>query len=69
MVKYGEHPMRLRGVTLSAQNTEYTPKDHRFWSPSTTLNSDWWTSKWVLYSTIGSKVVAADLYMIEMIAL
>jgi hypothetical protein len=30
MAKYGEHPMHLQGVTLSAQNTEYTPKDHRF---------------------------------------
>jgi hypothetical protein len=46
MAKYGEHPMHLRGVTLSAQNTKYTPKDNHFWSPSMTLNRDWQTSKW-----------------------
>jgi hypothetical protein len=40
MAEYGEHPILFRDVTLSTQNTEYDPEDHRFWSPSTALKRD-----------------------------
>jgi hypothetical protein len=58
--KYDEHPMCLQGVTLSAQNTEYTPNDHRFWSLTMALNSDWQTSKWE-HSTV---LLARELYLL-----
>ena len=35
--KYGEHPIRCRMVTLSAQNTEYATLDHLDWFPSQAL--------------------------------
>jgi hypothetical protein len=40
MAKYGEHPILFQDVTLSAQNTEYDPKAHCFWSPSMALKRD-----------------------------
>jgi hypothetical protein len=40
IAKYGEQPMHLRTVTLSAQNTECAPTDHLVWSPSTALKRD-----------------------------
>jgi hypothetical protein len=38
--KYDEHPILFRDVTLSTQNTEYDPRDHFSWSPSTALKRD-----------------------------
>ncbi len=43
--KYGEQPIRLRVVILSAQNTEYAFWLHFFWSPSDALNNPCLTSK------------------------
>jgi hypothetical protein len=48
IAKYGEQPMHLQTVTLSAQNTECVPTDHLVWSPSMALKRDCQMSKCAL---------------------